>query len=46
MDVKPKNKLAKELEGVVPELYCIGDCVEPRNALEAINDGAEIGRRI
>ena len=44
--VEPENTLAKELEGVLPELYCIGDCVEPRNALEAINDGAEIGRRI
>ena len=38
--------LARELEGRVPELYVIGDAVEPRSAVEAIREGAEIGRRI
>ncbi len=43
---KPENSLSKELEGVVPSLYSIGDCVEARDALEAIRDGAEVGRLI
>ena len=38
--------LARELEGRVPELYVIGDAVEPRSAVEAIREGAEVGRRI
>lgn len=46
MGAKPENKLINELEGIVPELYAIGDCVEPRNALWAIREGAELGRRI
>ena len=44
--VKPENRLVKELEGTVPELYSIGDCVEPRSALEALNEGAEGAHRI
>ncbi len=43
---KPENKLAEEIRGVVPEVYAIGDCVEPRDALWAIREGAEIGRQI
>ena len=41
-----ENKLVQELEGLVPEVYCIGDCLEPRDAVEAMSEGAEIGRRI
>ncbi len=44
--LKPENNLAEELKRIVPEFYAIGDCVEPRNALEAINEGAEIARKI
>ena len=43
---KAENRLVKELEGTVPELYSIGDCVEPRSALEALNEGAEGAHRI
>ena len=43
---KSENTLAQELTGCVAELYAIGDCAEPRNAREAIHDGAEIGRKI
>lgn len=43
---EPENILVKELEGAVPELYSIGDCVEPRSALGAINEGAEVAHRI
>ncbi len=43
---RSENKLSEELRGVVPEIYIVGDCVEPRSALEAVNEGAEIGRQI
>lgn len=39
----PENKLAKELQNKSIELHVIGDCQEPRNILEAINDGARVG---
>jgi len=29
-----------------PEVYAIGDCVEPRKALEAIHEGFKIGQTI
>jgi len=30
--MRPENKLAKELEGLVPKLYTLGDCVKPKDA--------------
>ncbi|MDI7260196.1 MAG: FAD-dependent oxidoreductase [Thermodesulfobacteriota bacterium] len=44
--MEPENYLVEELKAIVPQVYAIGDCVSPRNAKEAINDGAEIGREI
>ena len=38
--------LAKALEGVVPEVYPIGDCSEPRSILHAIADGSRVGHSI
>jgi pyruvate/2-oxoglutarate dehydrogenase complex dihydrolipoamide dehydrogenase (E3) component len=38
------NGLAKEVENMVPHIYQIGDCVEPRNAMECLKEAAEIGR--
>ncbi|MFC1930096.1 FAD-dependent oxidoreductase [Chloroflexota bacterium] len=43
---KPENKLITELQGISPELYAIGDCVQVRNAREAISEGTEVGRKI
>ncbi|MBI2859846.1 MAG: FAD-dependent oxidoreductase [Chloroflexi bacterium] len=43
---KPENGLMKEIAGLVPEMHAIGDCVEPRDAMEAIREGAEIGRLV
>jgi len=43
---KPEKKLLTELQGIVFELYAIGDCVQPRDAREAINEAAEVGRKI
>lgn len=30
--MQPENKLAQELEGLVPQLYTLGDCVKPKDA--------------
>jgi 2,4-dienoyl-CoA reductase-like NADH-dependent reductase (Old Yellow Enzyme family)/thioredoxin reductase len=43
---KPNDALLKALEGKVPELYAIGDCVKPRRMINAIHEGAEIGYQI
>jgi len=43
---KSENELVEQLKGIAPEIYAIGDCVEPRCALDAIKEGAEIGREI
>ena len=42
----PVNDLEDKLKGKVPEVYRIGDCVEPRTVLGAIHEGAEIARKI
>lgn len=44
--MKSINEFAKELEGKIAELYLIGDCTEPRKIVNAIGDGARIGREI
>ena len=46
MGMRSENKLAEELKGIVPEIYTIGDCVEPRDAMYAIREGAEVARQI
>ncbi len=43
---KPENGLASELGDLVPEFYTIGDAKEPRNALEAIEEGFLAGLKI
>ena len=43
---RSESQLVAELEGMVPEIHNIGDSVEPRDALYAIREGAEIGRKI
>ena len=43
---KPNNRLAKELADVVSDLYTIGDCLEARDALDALHEGAKVGRKI
>lgn len=49
MGAKPERTLLQELDEIIPELegfYIAGDSIEPRNALEAIHDGAKIARDI
>jgi len=41
---QPVKDLLLELNGTVSEIHAIGDCVEPLDALAAVNQGAEIGR--
>ena len=42
--VKQENALVKELRETAPELrlHVIGDCYDPRTALEAIHEGFKI----
>ena len=42
----PNDELFNSLKNEVKECYAIGDCVQPRNILEAIGEAAEIGRKI
>ncbi len=44
--VKPEKELVEALKGVISEVHSIGDCVEPRDAMWAIREGAEIARQI
>ncbi|HEX2923218.1 MAG TPA: FAD-dependent oxidoreductase, partial [Chloroflexota bacterium] len=43
MGAIPENRLKAELEGKVAELYVVGDAASPRQALEAVDEGARIG---
>ena len=43
---RPESILAKSLRGEVPELYEAGDCVEVRQLLEAIHEGANAALKI
>ena len=44
--VKPVNRLAGETKGGIAELHVIGDAKEQRKALDAIAEGAQVGRVI
>ncbi len=43
---RPENKLAEQLKGMAPEIYTIGDCVEPRTAIYATQEAAHIARQV
>jgi 2,4-dienoyl-CoA reductase (NADPH2) len=40
----PNSELVEALDGVVPEVYAIGDCKDPHLIVDAIADGARVGR--
>jgi 2,4-dienoyl-CoA reductase-like NADH-dependent reductase (Old Yellow Enzyme family)/thioredoxin reductase len=44
--IQPERTLAEELEGLVSELYVIGDASTPGNALDAVHEAASLGREI
>jgi pyruvate/2-oxoglutarate dehydrogenase complex dihydrolipoamide dehydrogenase (E3) component len=43
---KPVDTLTDVLKNKVPELYSVGDCIQPRVILEAIYEGSLVGRQI
>lgn len=43
---KPVNKLYDELVGKVAEVYKIGDCLEPRKAINATHEAADLALKI
>ena len=44
--VMSNDELVDQVKGLVREVHVIGDAAEPRNALFALREGAEIGRKI
>lgn len=46
LGVKPVNSLGAQLEGKVPVVYMIGDAVTPRQAIDAILEGAIAALRV
>jgi 2,4-dienoyl-CoA reductase-like NADH-dependent reductase (Old Yellow Enzyme family)/thioredoxin reductase len=44
--MKSEDSLKTRIEGIVPEVYVIGDASKPRRALEAIAEGATVGRKL
>jgi len=44
--MRADNRLARELEGLVPELYTLGDCVQPRDAAVAALRASELAANI
>jgi 2,4-dienoyl-CoA reductase (NADPH2) len=44
--LKPNTDLYRSLKGVVPKVYAIGDCKEPRMIVDAIADGWRVGNAI
>jgi 2,4-dienoyl-CoA reductase (NADPH2) len=42
----PNTELLEELNGLVPEVYTIGDCKDPLLVVDAIADGSRIAREI
>jgi 2,4-dienoyl-CoA reductase (NADPH2) len=43
---KPNKNLAEAIREKIPEIYEIGDCVEPRKALQAIHEGWNVGLKV
>jgi 2,4-dienoyl-CoA reductase-like NADH-dependent reductase (Old Yellow Enzyme family)/thioredoxin reductase len=43
---RSNNALLQKLEGKVPEVYSVGDCVSPRKMIDAIREGFEVASKI
>ncbi|MFC2018540.1 FAD-dependent oxidoreductase [Chloroflexota bacterium] len=46
LGMKADDRLARELEGKVPALYKVGDCLTPRRVKEAVEDGFLAGNAV
>jgi 2,4-dienoyl-CoA reductase (NADPH2) len=44
--MKPDTTLSQQLEGKVPALYSIGDCVEAQRIAQAVEAGLRVAREI
>ncbi len=44
--MKPNNNLKGKLHGKVAELYEVGDCVEPRKIIDAVQEAAKVAHSI
>jgi len=44
--MKPNNNFKESLQGKVPEIHEVGDCVEPRHMIDAVEDAARVARLI
>ena len=42
----PNTGLADKLKDIVPKVYMVGDCREPRLIVDAIRDGLETGHNL
>jgi NADPH-dependent 2,4-dienoyl-CoA reductase/sulfur reductase-like enzyme len=43
---RPNQELLERLKGKVPQIHLAGDCVEPRDIMAAMADGARVGRAL
>jgi thioredoxin reductase len=43
---KPDVELLESIKNLVPEVYLVGDAVEPRRILNAISEGYQVGLSI
>lgn len=46
LGMRPNNDLKGKLEGKVPEIYEVGDCVRPRKIIDAVHEASRIARSI
>ncbi len=46
LGARSQNALFQKLEGKIPEVYSIGDCVKPRKILEAVQEAYQIASKI
>ncbi len=44
--MKSERQLVENIEGIVPEIHVVGDCIEPRRIREAITDGYRAGLKL
>jgi len=44
--MRSRNEIVDEIKGKVKEVYVIGDAVKPRRGVDAMREGAEVGRSI
>ncbi|MBW1893641.1 MAG: FAD-dependent oxidoreductase [Deltaproteobacteria bacterium] len=43
---QPETALFEAAKDIVPEIYRVGDCIEPRMIMDAVHEAAEVGRKI